>query len=331
MSKHVSTRRRFLAAGLFTVLPAFSGCLDGSEPRSDADRSLHFALFPKDGPLREEFVVDLSATRPEWDEEAFEATLNGSTYTTQYRKPFVSASDDPEYALWDGTYYQLGSVVVDEASEQHPVLRLTKVESGETEMASTSVAADTLPESDQRAVHIAHMAARARDNIGGVPWGLVERDGYVFRQEELIETSQLLDENGPEYVTHRETQYAVAVTEEQFYEPIYRATIEPVATSPEQMEAILKAARVEARISRDELSTDAREVLRQARGDGYSETHPYSSGYREVLRALHEWPYLDGNIEKDAFSHDHGAGMVSYADGDYAEYRLRFKSGSTEA
>lgn len=54
------------------------------------------------------------------------------------------------------------------------------------------------------------------------------------------------------------------------------------------MEAILRAAFVDARIAREDLSKAARDVIRTARGEGYDETHPYSAGYREVLTTLHE-------------------------------------------
>lgn len=127
-------------------------------------------MHHKDSPLRDAYVEDLAAMRPEWAEEAFEATLNGSRYTTQYRMPFLSTPEDPKYAKRNGTYYQLGSVVVNETAETRPVLRLSTVDDGD-ESTPDGVAAETLPEGDQRAIEIAHMAARARDNIGGVPWG----------------------------------------------------------------------------------------------------------------------------------------------------------------
>lgn len=158
--------------------------------------------------------------------------------------------------------------------------------------------------------------------------GLVERGGFVYRQEELIEASQLLAEDGPDYVVFRDTLHAVEITAERFHEPVYRATIEPVATSPEQMETILKAKFVDTRIARNDLSGEAQEVVQRAHGDGYSETHPYSAGYQEILKALHERAYLDGNIDKDAFSQEHGNGIVQY-DGEYVEYRLRFITDST--
>ncbi|WP_226013297.1 hypothetical protein [Halomicrobium salinisoli] len=352
-----ATRRRFLATGAAVAVAASAGCQslstsddDGAD--GDAQRTLHLRLIPWDGTLRDRYVVDLSETRPDWDEQAFEATLDGEAYTTQYRKPFLTTDDDPTYAKRADTYYHLGSVVVDEATATHPVLRLSEVTDGDdssggapadssgdasvnspgdgsTATSADATDADRLPESDQRAVHIAHMATRARGNVGGVPWGLVERGGYVYRSEEAIEASQLLAEDGPDRVTYRETEYAVDVAEERFHEPVYRATVQPVATSPEQMEAILRAKLVDARLAETDLSEDAREILWQARGDGegYGEPHPFSQAYRAVLRALDERAYVDGNVEKDAFTDDHGRGTLLY-DGDYFDYRLRFSDDS---
>jgi hypothetical protein len=171
------------------------------------------------------------------------------------------------------------------------------------------------------------MAARARDNIGGAPWGIVQRGGYVFRDEAAVAASELLSEDGPTRVTYRETVYEVDVTEERFHEPVYRATVEPVADSPERLEAILRARFVDARFDREELSTDARDVLREAEtaDGGYAETHPYSAAYEAVLRALHARAYIDGNIEKDAGGRHEGWSTIRY-DGTYFEYTLRFRS-----
>ncbi|MFW5917281.1 MAG: hypothetical protein ACOCRD_02600, partial [Halorubrum sp.] len=189
----------------------------------------------------------------------------------------------------------------------------------------TDAAAErSLPEGDRRAVEIAHFSARARGNSGGVPVGLVERGGYVYRDEDAIEASALLAADGPSRVEFRDAVYRVEVTRERFYEPVYRAVAEPVAESPERMEAILRAREVGARIDRDDLSADAREVVEAARYGGYEESHPYSDGYAEVIRAFHERPYLDGNVRKDAAWSESGSEKVRYEDR-YYDYRLRFE------
>lgn len=329
MPKRASTRRRFLATALAGAVTAAAGCLEGLETgNNDDQRVLHLDLVHHDSPLRDQHVVDLSETRWARDEEAFEAALDGDRYTTQYWRPFASNPAEPRYAERDGTYYRLGSVVVDEATETRPVLRLRETDAVGDESATGVTAAERLPPGDQRAVEVAHLAARARGNAGGVPWGLVQRGGYVYRRAAVIEESRLLSGDGPDQVTYRETQYAIEVTREPFHEPVYRATVDPVATSPERMEAILRAKLVDARIDPGELSTDARDVLRQARGDGYSESHPYSSGYRAVLTALHERAYLDGDVDNDSFGSDAGTGTLRY-DGEYYDYGLRFRSGAS--
>lgn len=325
MSDYLPSRRGFLSASLAATVTASAGCLGAASSRGGAKRTLALTLSREDGPLRETFVVDLSETQPDWNEEAFEATRNGTAYTTQYRRPFASSPEDPTYIKRDGTYYQLDSVVVNEATATHPVLRLSEVDNSSGSAAPDGVAASQLPESDKRAIRAAYFAARARGNKGGAPWGVVQRGGYVYRSDEAINASTLLANDGPDHVTYREQVYAVDITREKFHESVYRATVEPVAETPEQMEAILRAQFVDARVSRDDLSTAAQDILEAAQREDYSEAHPYSSGYQEVLRALHKRAYLDGNIQKDAGVSETGRGMLRY-DGVYYDYQLRFQS-----
>jgi hypothetical protein len=330
MNDALPSRRRFLSGGLAAATTAVAGCLgslgvDGADPDgSDPERSLVLTLSSDEGALREKYVVDLAETPPERDEVAFAAVLDGEACTTQYRRPFYSTPEDPKYAVRDGTYYRLGAVVVDEAAERRPVLRLREVEGSED---PDAIPADGLPEGDRRAVHIAYMAARARDDQGGVPWGLVQRGGYVYRREEALEASRLLSAEGPDRVVYRETTYAVDVTRGRFHEPVYRATAEPVADSPERMEAILRAKFLDARFARDDLSSEARQIIQSASGDGYAESRPYSSAYRMVLRTLNAYPYLDGDVENDALPNEHSGGRIRY-DGEYYDYRLRFRGGA---
>jgi hypothetical protein len=324
------SRRRFLGAIAATAITASAGCLDafGADERRDDDpdeRTLELTLVRRGGSLVDQFTTDLEATESERDEEAFETALDGSTYTTQYRPPFVAAAGEPAYTEHDGAYYRLGSVVVDEAETTRPVLRLFEADDDEGDDADAT-AAEQLPDVDATAVHVAHLAARARGNPGGAPWGLVQRGGYVYRNADRVNESELLSDDGPTHVRYRDRPYAVSITHERFYEPVYRATIEPVASSPEQMKAILRAKFVEARLSPAELSSDAREVLRDARHDGYRESHPYSEGFSSVLRAMHRRAYLDGNVERDAGVDRSDRQLLLY-DGVYYDYRLRFVGG----
>ncbi|WP_123619425.1 hypothetical protein [Halorubrum sp. CSM-61] len=325
MSDSKPSRRRVLAGGLAAAAGAVAGCLDGSVTGGPADddgddRVLALALSDAGDSLRDSAVVDPAEAGRGWDEAAFAAARDGEEYTTQYRRPFPVTPDDPAYALHEGTYYRLSSVVVDEAEATRPVLRLFEVDDAD---GVDAVEKDVLPEGDRRAVESAHFAARARGNSGGVPVGLVERGGYVYRDADAIDASELLAADGPDRVAYRDSVYRVEVARERFHEPVHRAVAEPVAESPERMEAILRARTVGARIDRDDLSDDARQVIEAARHDGYEESHPFSDGYAEVLRALHERPYLDGNIRKDAGWSESGSERVRYEDR-YYDYRLRF-------
>jgi hypothetical protein len=85
---------------------------------------------------------------------------------------------------------------------------------------------------------------------------------------------------------------------------------------------VLRAQVVDAYVTPERLSAEARDVFRRAEGDGYAETHPYSDEYEELLKALQAWPFLDGNVEKDARGDD-GTQMVAYGD-EYYEFTLRF-------
>lgn len=331
MNQFSISRRQALASGVVGIVTASAGCTnlgnEGETRETSPSRALRLTLSRNEGPLRESFVVDLSETRPTEDEEAFQTTLDGETYTTQNSPPFRSGSEDPVYTRHEGTYYELSSVVVDETTVTRPVLRLFEVENG-TPGSSNAIAAADLPVPDQRAVKIAYFAARARGNEGGVPWGLVQRGGYVYGRQEAIEASELLGEDAPSHVRYRETTYKVEVANETFHEPIHKATVVSVTESPEQMEAILRAKFVDARFTRDDLSSDAGDVMESARTGGYSESHPYSEGYQEVLRQLHKRAYIDGNIQKDAGVRDDGRQMLSY-DEVYYDYQLRFIAAET--
>lgn len=325
MTRQWPTRRQLLSAGGLAAATAVAGCMSefGERDQSgDDSEALRLLLSRQGDSLRESRVQDLAETRPEWDEKAFEAARKGERYTTQYRKPFMVRADESEYAVEDGTYYELGSVVVDEAPTERQMLRLFETEDAETPTGD-AVPASELPEADQRAVEIAYFAARARGDVGGVPWGLVQRGGYVYRREGAVESSLLLTEDGPEQVTFREKTYTVETTRETFYEPVYLATAEPVAESPDRIEAILRAQLVDARVDRSELSDETRRILEQARADSYQETHPYSDAYESVLRSLHARAFIDGNIRKDAGVREEEQQVVRYNDV-YYDYQLRF-------
>lgn len=326
------SRRRFAAIGTVGAAVAAAGCLGGAfgdgggdgGGGTDGERALVLSLSGVGDALRERYVTGPEETGPNWADGAFEAVRNGTTLTTQYRKPFFSSPDDPTYARHGGTYYRLDSVIVDEVAVSRPVLRLFEPTEADAESPEPT-SAEALPGIDRRAVEIAHFAARARGNEGGIPSGLVQRGGYVYRRDDAAAESDLLADDGPARVTYREREYVVEITDEEFHEPVYRATGERVADAPERMEAILRAEFVGARISREDLSTDARDVLLEAEADEYRESHPYSEAYRELLRALHERPYIDGNVRKDAGVRSGRPDMFRYDDL-YYDYQLGFVS-----
>lgn len=336
------SRRRLLAGALAGGIgAATAGCLgigsDGDAGDGDAGDGdgpeLRLSLSRVDGSLRERYVRARDDTPETWDEAAVDAALADESYTTQGRKPFFASSDDPAYVVRDGTYHQLGSIVVDEVAETYPVLRLFEADGdgGSSAADNGESAVDggedgNLPEADQRAVHIAHFAARARGNAGGYPVGLVERGGYAYRAESARAESVLLDDDGPERVTYRDSTYRVDIQRERFHEAVYRPTAEAVAESPERMEAILRATFVGARIGSRDLSEDAHRIVEQADMEEYAETHPYSDAYVELLRAIDARPYIDGNVRKDAGVSETAEEMIRYGD-EYYERYLRILDG----
>ena len=332
MDELVPSRRRFLAGAVAGGVGAVAGCLgtggDGGDPGGDGPE-LGLSLSRIDGPLRDRYVRDRDDPPEGWDEAALDAALADERYATRGRKPFFAGPDDPTYALDGETYYELGSVVVDEAAETYPVLRLFAVDGGSgsaggdgTESAVDGGEDGSLPDADKRAVQIAHFAARARGNVGGYPVGLVQRGGYAYRSETARADSALLAEDGPDRVSYRDTTYRVETERERFREAVHRPTAEAITESPERMEAVLRARLVGPRIASDGLSDEADRILRRAVGDEYGETHPYSDAYVELLRALHARPYIDGNVRKDAGVGEGREEMIRYGD-DYYERYLR--------
>lgn len=320
MSSTNLSRRRLLGIGAATGLAAISGCAGRlSEASGDDATTLSFRLYDRSSTLREKYVRDLNETRAPWDEEALAAAVNGTDYTTQ-RRPFPGS--DPAWAEVDGTYYRLDEVVVGEEEVTRPVLRL--YEAGRTDGADapTHVSADGLPEADRRAVQIAYMAARARGNAGGVPWGLVQRGGYVYRDAESVEGSELLADDGPGYVAYRDRVWRVEIARETFHEAVYRPDADPVANSEAGIEEALRGRLVGARIDPDSLSTAERDVFRRARGEGYTAEHPFPDAFVSVLKRLDERAYIDGNITKDAGTDGYPPRDLLRYGSAYYQYRL---------
>ena len=328
MVELMPSRRRLLAGAFAGGVGAVAGCLGTGDDGDDAGDGpeLRLSLSRVDGSLRDRYVHHRDDPPEGWDEAALDAALAGESYTTQYRKPFFASPDDPAYVLDGGTYYELGSVVVDEVAETYPVLRLFAVDGGDGSTADgdgDSVVdageGSDLPDADQRAVQIAHFAARARGNAGGYPVGLVQRGGYAYRNETARAESVLLDD-GPERVTYRDSTYRVEIERERFHEAVYRPTAEAVAESPDRVEAILRVTFVGPRVERDDLSDEADRILRRAVGDEYAETHPYSDAYVELLRAIDARPFIDGNVRKDAGVGETQEEMIRYGDEYYERY-----------
>lgn len=324
-SKKLTRRNLLTFCGLATV-SSLSGCSRSDHFGTDNSSDyLVLSLSELDGSLRDRYVVDLTKTRPPWDEEAFNATLNGTTYTTQHHTPFLTRGEDkPTYAERNGTYYLLDSHIIDENTVEHPILRLYEIvhETDDAEVVPHS----SLNQVDKQAVQVAWFAARARGNKGGVPGELAERDGYVYRDPDAIKTSDLLDESGPSYVEHRDTVYEVQITRETFHEPVYQPDVDPVADSDAQMETILRAAILDSRISRDELTDEERRILKEAIWDSYSEQRSYSDAYESVLKKLDQWVYLDGDIEKDGKITSGLQKWYLLYDDRYFSYTLQFMS-----
>ncbi|ELZ27089.1 hypothetical protein C474_17114 [Halogeometricum pallidum JCM 14848] len=320
-----TSRRRLLALAGAVGLSAVSGCADRLSETTDGDAAtLTFRLYDRASTLREEYVRDLNETRVPWDEAALAAAVNGTEDATQRRQPFPGP--DPAWAKLNGTYYRLDEVVVGEEEVTHPVLRLH--EAGRTDDAdeSTYVERDDLPKVDQRAVQIAYMAARARGNAGGVPWGLVQRGGYVYRDDDTANQSELLADDGPSRVAHRDRIWRVEVARETFHEAVYRPDADPVADSEAGIEEALRGRLVGARIDPETLSEAEREVFRRARGEGYTAEHPFPDAFVSVLKRLDERAYIDGNVTKDGGANDYPPRDLLRYGGAYYEYRLALET-----
>lgn len=323
MDELAPSRRRLLVGALAGGIGAAAGCLGTSDDGDGGDSDgaeLRLSLSRIEGSLRDRHVRDRDDPPEGWDEAALDAALAGESYATQGRKPFFASPDDPKYVAHEGTYYQLGSVVVDEVAETYPVLLLFAVDGDDVESAVDGGEDGDLPEADQRAVRIAHFAARARGNAGGYQVGLVQRGGYAYRTETARAESALLADDGPDHVSYRDTTYRVEIERERFHETVYRPTAEALAESPERMEAILRATFVGARVGSDDLSAEARRIVEGADAEEYSETHPYSEAYVELLRAIDARPYIDGNVRKDAGVRENQKEMIRYGDEYYERY-----------
>ncbi len=157
--------RRNLLVGCDMIMGSLLAGCTGRLSRGDSltNPTLHFQMERIGRSLVDHHVVDLEETRIEWVEKAFEVALKGSDYATPLRPPFpVRNGDEPAYAHHEGIYYELDSIIVGEEQLSQPVLRLFSVgQQGESEEVPDFTPYEELPTVDQRAVQIAHMAARA--------------------------------------------------------------------------------------------------------------------------------------------------------------------------
>lgn len=234
-------------------------------------------------------------------------------YETTHQTPFpTSHPESPEYVEHEGTYYRLGHVVVGEERVRHPVLRLYDVgEDSDLDETPAHVGSHELPRVDVRAVKRASLAARARGNMGGVPWRIVERGGSVYRDPDAVESSELLADDGPNHVGHLGRVYRVETAVERFDETVYRADVDAVADSEATFREVVDARYLDARLSEKELSAAQRDILTEAEAGDYRAKHPYPEPLRELLKAMGRRAYLDGNISKDSVDpEEFGHGLV---------------------
>lgn len=325
MPSTTSSRRDLLLTWAALAGGSLAGCTGTVSPDDSSTGSmLRLQLTPIGRSLVDHYVLDLEENRFERDEEALRATLNGSHYETQYRRPFpVRSGDEPAYTRHEGTFYELDSLVVGERRTTHSVLRLFEVERRDgSEQRPECTPLEALPVIDQRAVEIAHMAARARGNEGGYPVGLVERGGYVYRSDPGEDESRLVGDDAPTHVCHRGIVYRARMDEETFHEPIYRADVDPVATSREEMEGVLRAAFVAYRLEPEELTMEERRIIGEARNGGYEETHPFSAPLVSLLEDLDRREYIDGNVSKDAIGARSRGDVLRYGE-EYYDCFLR--------
>ena len=103
--------------------------------------------------------------------------------------------------------------------------------------------------------------------------------------------------------------------------PRMRRVHERDADGEEEMEAVLRTVYVDSRIDPDSLTGDEHQIVREARGEGYEESHPFSDAFESLLEALHRRAFIDGNIEKDAGIDRNRGDVLKYGD-EYFDYRL---------
>jgi hypothetical protein len=322
MTGTVHSRRKVLGALGGLGIPVLAGCSDGLNQQTAS--ALGLELQKLDSPLRDQYLQDLNETRPPYDEVAFREALAGNeSYTTQFRKPFRTRDGEPSYTKHNGTYYHLDSYVVDTERVSRPVLRLHTVgDVDELSNLPSYVNQSSLPDADDHAVRIAHMAARARGNEGGGPGEIIQRGGYVYRGSKIIDESRLLRDDGPSHVRYRDRIYRVNVTREAFREPIYSPDVDPVAESAQQLERAVQGAIVDTYLERSELSQEQRSILREAQSDtSYEADFPLSDPAAELLRKMNQRAYIDGNVEGDALDTDRYYTLLY--DGEYYRYTLR--------
>mgnify|MGYP000187960563 CR=1 FL=1 len=282
----VPSRRQLLQVTGAVSLTALAGCsatsvLDREE--STEEYTLHIDAINASPTEYALYEPDDDALFGTPARTALEAIVPEGRHTTYGYKPLPSDA----YVEHDGSYFQTKHVVTGQERVERSLVQVTPI--SEENVPEDAILIDTLDRPAARVLKILHSYTQTGGRTSTAE--LLRGDQYVLRrpveQESRLGTGEL---DGQVFTMTEDGTWAyrVHVTTEGIVETAYTALAVNVASSRQQFRDVVFGSRIDATLTADELSPDARDRLEQTINRGSSsETAPLPDSFVTLLKALH--------------------------------------------
>jgi len=282
----VPTRRQLLQVTGAVSLTALAGCsatsvLDREE--SAEEYTLHIDAINASPTEYALYEPDDDALFGRPARTALQAIVPEGRHTTYGYKPLPSDA----YVEHDGSYFQTKHVVTGQERVERSLVQVTPL--SEENVPEETILVDALERPSARVLKILHSYTQTGGRTSTAE--LLRDDQYVLRRPAEQESPLGTGELDGQVVTMTEDDtwaYRVHVTTEGIVETAYTALAVNVGSSPQQFRDVVFGSRIDATLTADELSPDARDRLDQTINRGSSsETAPLPDSFVTLLKALH--------------------------------------------
>lgn len=273
-------RRRFVATVGSGLCCSFAGCAGSGADERGPKYALELIRI-SDGGIRGEFALTAGdVSNEKWN--VFSDALEGTARTYGH-----TPLDDGRFVEYGGRFYRVTVEETGRKTHERPILRAEVVDSDAAKR--NAVDWSTYSWDDSTAVRRAGANAAERRTDGETGDGEPDddEDFYVLRNRDP-ELSELLPEPKHEYVEYGGDVIRLVVEQRRFAETEYTYTTAKVADSGTAFREFVREEIVTPWLDRSTLSGGQRDILEQARSNGYAESGDLSEGYRTLLERLFE-------------------------------------------